>query len=187
MKTVSQHLRERKAMDYTLSLKRIDATGMFAGYASVFHVVDSQRDVVMPGAFRDTLRLREQPVKLLWQHRLEEPIGIVSALFEDERGLYIEGKLLLDVAQAREAYSLLKEGVVTGLSIGYSPRRYTRDPDSGVRQLHAVDLIEVSLVTLPANGQAQVTVVKQERQAFDPTQVLRAAEAIDRAVQVLRS
>ena len=187
MRTVSQTMKEHKAMDYTLALKSITEKGVFAGYASVFDVVDSQRDVVMPGAFRDTLALRDTPVKLLWQHRIDEPIGVISALFEDGRGLYIEGQLLLDVAQAREAYALLKAGAVTGLSIGYTPRRYVRDPDSGVRKLQAVDLVEVSLVTLPANARAQVTVVKDARQALDATQVLRTAEAIDRAIGVLRA
>ncbi len=177
------HLRERKALDYTLSLKQISEEGVFAGYASVFHVVDSQRDEMMAGAFRDTLKQRDTPVKLLWQHRMDEPIGVVTSLFEDKQGLYIEGKLLLDVAQAREAHSLLKAGAVSGLSIGYSPRRYTRDPDTGVRKLFAVDLVEISLVTLPANAQAQVTVVKDMRVT---PQMIAAAEALDRAIGVLR-
>lgn len=182
MKNVSASLKEHKSIDYTLSLKRIDAAGTFAGYASVFHVIDSQRDEVMPGAFRDTLLQREAPVKLLWQHRLDEPVGVIHSLFEDANGLYLEGQLLLEVAQAREAYTLLKAGAVTGLSIGYTPRRYTRDPDTGVRKLHAVDLIEVSLVTLPANAQAHITVVKQ---AGSPA-LIEAAGALDRAIAVLR-
>jgi HK97 family phage prohead protease len=154
-------MRERKTMDCTMEIKRIDEQGVFAGYASLFGVVDSQRDVVMAGAFRDTLLKRDTPIKLLWQHRLDAPLGLITQIFEDARGLYVEGRLLLEVVQAREAYALLKAGAVTGLSIGYSPRRYTRDPDTGVRKLHAIDLIEVSLVTLPANVAAQVTVVKQ--------------------------
>lgn len=187
MKTVSRHLRERKSMDYTLTLKSIDEKGVFAGYASVFHVVDSQRDEVVPGAFLDTLRVRDTPVKLLWQHRLDEPIGVITALFEDARGLYIEGQLLLDVAQAREAYSLLKAGAVSGLSIGYTPRRYKMDPDSGVRKLLAIDLVEVSLVTLPANARAQVTVVKDAQERLEPTEALRAAEVLERAIRILQN
>src|SRR5687767_3295774 len=123
---VSPQVRERKRTDARLELKFVGEEGVFAGYASIFNVVDSQRDEVMPGAFRDTLSRRDTPVKLLWQHRLEEPIGVVTQLFEDARGLYIEGRLLLDVAQAREAYTLLKAGAVSGLSIGYSPRQARR-------------------------------------------------------------
>lgn len=184
MRSVSRTMKERKDLDYSLQLKRIDESGVFAGYASVFHVIDSQRDEVIPGAFVDTLRLREAPVKLLWQHRMDEPIGVITSLFEDARGLYVEGRLLLDVAQAREAYTLLKAGAVTGLSIGYSPRKYVRDPDTGIRKLQAVELIEVSLVTLPANARAQVTVVKEAVPSSHA--VLKAAESLERAIRILQ-
>lgn len=182
-RSVSPRVREQKRTDARLELKFVGEEGTFAGYASIFHVVDSQRDEVMPGAFRDTLARRDTPVKLLWQHRLEEPIGVVTQLFEDARGLYIEGRLLLEVAQAREAYALLKAGAVSGLSIGYSPRRVRRDADSGVRKLYAVDLVEVSLVTLPANSAAQVTVVKGD---IHPAQAMALCQALDFAMAALR-
>lgn len=150
----------RQKSTFGFEVKSIDADGTFAGYASVFHVVDSQQDMMMPGAFAASLKARTQPVQLLWQHQWESPIGMIDALFEDARGLYIKGRLLMDVTQAREAHALLKAGVIRGLSIGYSVKRAERDPHSGVRQLHAVDLWEVSVVTLPANEAAQVTVVK---------------------------
>jgi HK97 family phage prohead protease len=115
---------------------------------------------VHPGAFRESIKTRDKPIQLLWQHQWDKPIGVISALFEDGRGLYMKGKLLMDVAQAREAYSLLKAGVVRGLSIGYSVKRSRRNPDSGVRELLDLNLWEISLVTMPANEAAQVTVVK---------------------------
>lgn len=157
---ISAHLREHKKISATLELKSIDAEGRFAGYASVFDVVDNQRDIVLHGAFAQTIRDRAPQIKLLWQHQTDEPIGVIEALFEDARGLYVEGRLLLDVARSREAFTLMKAGAVTGLSIGYSPVRYSVDPDSGVRRLAAVDLFEISLVTFPANQSANVTVVK---------------------------
>ena len=169
---------DRKA--YVFEVKSLAADGTFAGYASVFHVVDSQQDVVKPGAFRASLKARSQPVQLLWQHQWNSPIGMIESLFEDRRGLFIKGKLLMEVAQAREAYALLKTGVVRGLSIGYSIKHATRNAMTGVRALHAVDLWEVSLVTFPANEAAQVTVVKS---AEMPAHQLMAA--IDRAGQAL--
>lgn len=153
--------RVRNQKSYGFEVKSIAADGTFAGYASVFGVVDSQRDVVLPGAFAASLKSRKQPVQLLWQHQWESPIGSITKLFEDARGLYVQGKLLMEVAQAREAYALLKEGILRGLSIGYSVKRSKRDPETGVRQLLQVELWEISLVTLPANDAAQVTVVKQ--------------------------
>lgn len=155
-----RYLLESKQLDVALELKSIGPDGRFAGYASVFSVIDNQRDIMMHGAFRETLQNRKSQVKLLWQHQFEEPIGTVEALFEDTRGLYLEGRLLLNVNRGREAYALLKAGAVSGLSIGYSPVRYVIDADSGVRRLQEVELWEVSLVTFPANPDALVTVVK---------------------------
>lgn len=157
-----------------VEVKSLDAQGRFSGYASVFDVVDSQRDRIRPGAFRQSLRVRETPVKLLWQHQWENPIGVVEQIFEDARGLFIQGRLLMDVAKAREAYALLKAGALRGMSIGYQVKRSRRDPDSGVRELLEVDLWEVSIVTLPANAQANVTVVKGA-QPMDELQGLIAA------------
>lgn len=147
-------------MPCAFEVKSIAEDGTFAGYASVFNNVDSQRDRVHPGAFKASIAQRDTPVQLLWQHQWQQPIGVISALFEDARGLVVKGRLLLEVAQAREAYALLKAGVVRGLSIGYSVRRARRNPDTGVRELLELNLWEISLVTLPANEAAQVTVVK---------------------------
>ena len=157
---VSRSMREQKRLDAVLELKMLGEDGRFAGYASVFDVVDSQRDVVLHGAFARSIAGRVSQIKLLWQHALNEPIGYFTAMFEDAHGLYVEGQLMLELEKAREAYALLKAGVVKGLSIGYSPVHYRVDPDSGVRKLDEVTLWEVSLVTMPANEAAQVTVVK---------------------------
>lgn len=147
------------------AVKSIGEQGRFAGYASVFNVVDHQRDKVLAGAFRAALTEPLSQIKLLWQHQWAEPIGKIDALFEDANGLYMEASLLLNVARAKEAYSLLKEGVVGGLSIGYRPEKYRIEPDTGVRLLEEVTLFEVSLVTMPANPQACVSVVKHAVQA----------------------
>ncbi len=145
----------------TLELKSLDAEWRFAGYASVFNVVDQQQDIILPGAFAKTLRERGGNVKLLWQHQFGEPVGIINKLFEDARGLYVEGRLLLTLQKAREAFELMKADVVRGLSIGYTPVKFTHDPDRGVRRIAEVDLWEISIVTFPANRDAGVTVVKQ--------------------------
>lgn len=145
---------------FALEIKSLTADGRFAGYASVFDNTDSQRDIMRRGAFKTSLKLRKYPVQLLWQHQWDEPIGIITEIFEDKHGLYVEGRLLLEVARAKEALALLKAGVIRGMSIGYTVKRARRDADSGARELLEVELWEVSLVTMPANEAAQVTVVK---------------------------
>jgi HK97 family phage prohead protease len=129
----------------------------------------------------------------LWQHKQDEPIGVFEQMFEDEMGLYVQGRLLLDVARAREAYALLKQGAISGLSIGYSPTQYKIDANNGTRILSEIELWEISLVTFPANAAAGVTVVKQ---AFEDTddfdagmirsgELIKLQDALDRVVGVL--
>jgi HK97 family phage prohead protease len=108
----------------------------------------------------ESLKKRAYPVQLLWQHQWEQQIGVITQIFEDKHGLYVEGQLLLEVARAKEAHALLKAGALRGMSIGYTVKKSRRDVETGARELLAVELWEVSLVTLPANMAAQVTVVK---------------------------
>lgn len=187
---IAATMRESKHFQCTLALKNIEENGVFAGYGSVFNIVDSQRDMVLPGAFEESVSGNGQRIKLLWQHDAKEPIGVIEELREDAQGLYVRGRLLLQVARAREAYALLKEGVLSGLSIGYSPVRYRLDADSGVRLLSKVDLWEISLVTFPANDAARVTVVKQEESQWTDAirggQGVQLAEALDHALAALR-
>jgi HK97 family phage prohead protease len=145
-------------------LKFLAETGVFEGYASVFNVVDSVNDKIAPGAFRDSLaacRTTGRLPPLLWQHDAQEPIGAWREMHEDSHGLFVKGDLFInDISLAKEAYKLLKENVVTGLSIGYRTQESYREQKSGARVLTKLDLLEVSLVTFPANEAARVTGVK---------------------------
>lgn len=184
-------MRERKKLDFCLDIKSVDGQGRFAGYASVFNVVDNQRDIILKGAFAQTINGRVSHIKLLWQHQQDEPIGVFTRIFEDTRGLYVEGELLLDVQRAKEAHTLLKAGAISGLSIGYSPLRYTIDPETGVRLLTEIELWEISLVTFPANAAACVTVIKQSdmadwNDALKSGQLITLAQELDNAIAALK-
>lgn len=171
-----------------LEIKSLSEEGRFAGYASLFGNVDSQKDIIERGAFADTLRERGTNIKLLWQHQMDEPIGHIEHLFEDDKGLYIEGRLLLSVQRAREAYELIKTGALEGLSIGYRPDIYTINPETGVRHIRQVDLFEISLVTFPANEEAGITVVKTtDNRALPASQMVAFNDSISHAMSVLRS
>jgi len=146
-------------------IKAIDDEGGFSGYGSVFDVVDSYKDVVVAGAFKNTIADFEEKgdmPALLWQHSSAEPIGVWESIAEDEHGLKMSGRLALDVQRGREAHSLLKMGAVKGLSIGYSVPTGGQefDKDSGINSLTEIKLFETSLVTFPANESAQVTEVR---------------------------
>lgn len=152
-----------------LDLKRVDRTGVFAGYASLFDVADLGRDVIAPGAFRDTLRSRGAAgIKMLFQHDPAQPIGLWTTIKEDARGLYVEGRLLTDVANAREVASLMRAGVLDGLSIGFRALKSRRDKRTGIRRIEAVDLWEISVVTFPMQPDARVTAPPQAASAEPP-------------------
>ncbi|GAB4184023.1 MAG: HK97 family phage prohead protease [Thalassobaculales bacterium] len=158
MKTRS--LRLTSAVEFRASA--IEPDGTFAGYGSVFGTIDAFGDTIASGAFRASLAqhaARGTMPALLWQHRDEAPIGTWLSMEEDATGLACVGKLTLSVAQAAEAYALLKARSITGLSIGFKAVAWTNAP-SGVRLLTEIDLWEVSIVTFPANLAARVTEVR---------------------------
>lgn len=152
----------RDYLDVPFKIKAVSDDGLFSGYGSVFNVVDSYKEIVVPGAFVDSLEGRMP--SLLWQHRSGEPIGVYTAVREDNVGLYVEGKLALKTSRGAEAYELLKMGAISGLSIGFITREDSYDKVSGIRTLKKLDLWEVSLVTFPANDAARISAVKSIQQ-----------------------
>lgn len=127
----------------------------FAGYAAVFGRPDRGGDIVRRGAFAGTLR-RARAVPLLWQHRPGRPIGRIDYLKEDRRGLRVIGRLSGGAA-GRAAAALLEEGAVTGLSFGYRVRRALGEAP---RELVELELVEISLVTLPMQPRARVHAIE---------------------------
>jgi len=134
------------------SLQQADPSGAVFGYASHFGEADQSGDRVMPGAFARSLERLAQSgrrVKFLWQHDPARPIGVWTEVREDAAGLWVEGRILPDVALGAEALSLMRAGAIDGLSIGYRTIRAEPDRETGGRRLHEIDLWEVSLVTFP--------------------------------------
>ncbi len=147
-----------------LVLKGVAGDGTFSGYASLFGEVDLGRDAIEPGAFKASLAKRGAGgVRMLYQHDPAEVIGTWTALREDERGLYVEGRLATDVGRAREVHALMKAGALDGLSIGFRAVRSRADRRSGVRRILEADLWEISVVTFPMLPTARVSNVKHQR------------------------
>ncbi|MCF8708568.1 HK97 family phage prohead protease [Rhizorhapis sp. SPR117] len=126
----------------------------FAGYAAVFDRVDRGGDVVRRGAF---VGVMGKAVPLLWQHAPDKPIGVIEHVSEDARGLRVIGRLSGRTAAGREAAAMLKDGALDGLSFGY---RVREAGDGRPRELRALDLVEVSLVTFPMQPLARVHAVE---------------------------
>lgn len=137
-----------------------DAAGEIVGLASTFGNADAMGDIVAPGAFAATIadhKAADTMPAMLWAHQMGEPIGRWVSMKETDRGLEVRGRLS-DVPRARDARTLAADGAL-GLSIGFRTRDYDAN-DVGQRILRAVDLVEISLVAVPANAKARITSVK---------------------------
>jgi HK97 family phage prohead protease len=145
-----------------------DEAGTFAGYASVWNEPDSYGDTIKPGAFRKSIAQRKRTggPAMFWNHDPNEPISIWIDLVEDDRGLKVTGKLVTDSTRGANALALLKAGAVNGLSIGFRARSSERGPNGG-RVLTDIELVEISLVTLPAASRARVTSGPQREQPLE--------------------
>lgn len=176
--------------DYGLELKfcrgesqvQVSDGKVIEGYASLFGLPDQGGDVVRRGAYAKSLKAlaaRGGSVKMLWQHDPAQPIGIWDEIYEDERGLYVKGRLLLEVERAREAAALIGAGAIDGLSIGY--RTVSAEKDAkGQRLLAELELWEVSLVTFPMLREARVAAKGESLEAEtlrDLAEALKGATA----------
>jgi HK97 family phage prohead protease len=136
--------------------------GAISGYASVFNVADGYGDVVLKGAFANSIsdfKAGKRP-KLLWQHDVNSPVGLIEDIREDSYGLFIKCHLLLEIPKAKEIYYLLKNKAIDGFSIGYRVRDSYFSKNN--QCLTDIDLLEISIVTFPACPSAVVRDVKSQ-------------------------
>ncbi|MBL4639381.1 MAG: HK97 family phage prohead protease, partial [Kordiimonadaceae bacterium] len=146
-----------KLLALSLDTKAEGAPGTFEGYGAIFGNKDRDGDIVVRGAFAESLKAG-MPA-LLWQHDQKAPIGKFDEVRKDDKGLFVKGRLAM-TGKGLEAYELLKIGALDGLSIGFVTKEATRDPATKTRTISQADLMEISLVTFPANELARVSTVK---------------------------
>lgn len=154
----------KKRLDIPFEIKSVNDSGAFTGYGSVFGVKDTYSDIVVKGAFTKSLNKWKKNGRLpalLWQHKMDEPIGYYTKMVEDDNGLYLEGQLLIeDDPLARRAHAHMRAKSLSGLSIGYALNDYDYDNEKDAFILKEIDLWEVSVVTFPANDEARIFDVK---------------------------
>ncbi len=132
-------------------------TRRIAGYAGLFGVADLGGDIIQPGAFTKTLAMQSpHDIKILYQHDATRPIGRWQIVRETERGLWVEGHLTEHVQLADEAFALVKDGVLDGLSIGFRAVRAQAGKGRIKRRLIEIQLVEISLVTFPMQPGARL-------------------------------
>jgi uncharacterized protein len=176
-----------ETLDVQFDIKALGADeekGEFSGYGSIFGNKDLGNDIVMEGAFAQSIGKKgAKAVKMLYQHRADEPIGVFDEIIEDSRGLKVKGRLAMGTQRGREVYELMKMGAIDGLSIGYrvDAKGYDYDDKRKRRYLKSVDLMEISAVTFPMNPKARVSQVKSEKTVREWEEVLRDAGDLSRS------
>lgn len=132
--------------------------GVITGYGAIFGNEDLGGDVVIKGAFADSLNSGRK-VRMFWQHDMTQPVGVWDAVAEDAKGLRVTGRLALDTQLGREAHALVKMGALDEFSIGYRAIT-TSFAQGGARLIEKADLFEVSLVSMAMNPMAKIDAVK---------------------------
>lgn len=145
-----------------LEVKSLES-GQFEGYGSTFGNVDLGGDVVMKGAFKDSLaeyrKAGEWP-QMFWMHRPDQIPGIWLDMSEDAKGLKIKGELL-PTTVGNDVRILMRRKAVRATSIGFSiDSQDDYEFRDGVRLLHRINLWEVSPVSMPMNPKAKISAVK---------------------------
>ena len=181
---------EIKRRTLQLRIKSLSDDGTFEGLLSPYGNVDDGGDVVEAGAFTKSLAEYGHVVPMLWQHKMDCPIGELSLNDQDD-GLYCSGTFILDqdssgnylVPEAAKAYALLKAQIIKGLSIGYETVK--SQVVNGVRYLKELRLYEGSVVTFPMNGLAGVTAVKATERKGEFLNELTDRQLYDAGQQML--
>ena len=152
-------------LNYTKALSLVDDNfdaqneGMFTGYAAVTGNVDLGNDIILKGAFQDSLAKTDpSKVRVLWQHDWNNPIGKTFSMQEDDKGLRVDGELLLDIERARDTRTLIKNNAIDGLSIGFTIDDFSYD--NNTRVIKKLTVHEYSFVTFAMNPNALVNDMK---------------------------
>ena len=127
----------------------------FAGYASVFNVIDRHKDVIEKGAFIKTINnFGARYTSLLFKHDISQKVGIITMLCEDDHGLYLEGMIDISLPKSEELIRSIQNEAILHFSIGYYPKNIIKK--GAINYINDLDLIEISFVESPANADAKI-------------------------------
>lgn len=154
-----------------------DSIGVFSGIASTSDI-DRGGDVIKAGAFGD---VKIKNIPMLWAHDMRAVIGGWKSIDTSGNQIKVEGELNLDVPLGAQTYALLSKGHVNGLSVGFmiKPGGAAYDEKTGIRKITAGELIEISVVPVPANTKARIKRVKSADGLFAASEEFKSILADD--------
>ena len=187
-----------------MSLQINSGFAEISGRAALYHVADSAGDVIMPDAFQNIqsgkfIPLKESRVKMLYQHKVDCPVGIWNEVRSDEKGLFVRGCISLSTRLGRDVYAMVREKIIDGLSIGFRVGHATKGR-GGIRTISQATLWEISIVTFPMASGARITRVGEpnehparaglstqtaRRASFPPSGARHLSLALTRATDLL--
>jgi len=155
-------------IEVPFELKAVDDAGNFEGYAAVFNNVDLGDDVILPGAFTRVKTTRSGKLKLALYHDLTRLVGLAD-FAQDDHGLLVKGKVNQAVSYAKDAYELMRAGILDSMSIGFNTLKADFEERAGrtVRIIKEAELWEASFVPFGMNPEAQVLSVKSDIRLFE--------------------
>lgn len=153
---------ETRSFDFEdFEIREEDGEGIFEGRAVVFDQKNSHGEIFERGAFKESLKTRgAKGIKMLFSHDRAQPIGKWEEIREDRTGLFVRGRLLMKLQKAQEAFLLMKEEILDGLSIGFRPVEESFNNDKGAFIVRKADLREISPVLIPSDSGALISKVR---------------------------
>lgn len=149
-----------------IEIKEAKADGSFTGYAAVFNNVDLGGDVILPGAFTHAKTTPDGQIRIALNHDLRQLAG-KAKFAQDSHGLRVEGQLSLGVSYVKDAYALMQDGVLNGLSVGFNildgGAEWEERDGRYTRIISKAELWEFSIVPFGMNPEALVENVKTIR------------------------
>lgn len=131
-----------------------DEAGLIEGKAWDFSTPDRVGDVIEPQAFASAVG---KTLPMLFAHDQAQAVGVWESISVESDGLKVKGRLLIeDVARAKEVRALVRSKAITGLSVGFITQK-SAPRKGGGRTISQADLVECSLVAVPAHPLAQIT------------------------------
>ena len=129
------------------------------GVLTSYKKADRVNDVLMPGCIQNMEMVEKDGLPMYLQHNNNMIIGKWTKFSNNTRTLKAEGFVMEDTVHGIEAMKYIKHGVLKGISIGFRANYETMefDPKKGEYKIHEIELMEASLVTTPANLDAQIT------------------------------
>lgn len=149
----TQNLQQNQVMQNLIIKSSTDNSVVISGYASVYNISDQHNDLIVKGAFASA---NHSHIKFLWQHNWQKPIGVIKSLIEDNYGLKVEAVINNKIEKGKEAIELVHQGAVDSLSVGFNIKIANYN-SLNQRVITEAELIEVTIVTFPANYCAKIS------------------------------